>query len=107
MKKLLLIALIAFGAPVYADGKEKCLSLTADLYAFAVAGAPYDLMQKHISDYKDAMLQKEEAMLQFMLTHIYRDIGWTKIDGGQPNRRTLKFISDKTCSEARVVFEWK
>ena len=103
MKKLLLIALIAFGAPAFAEPEKSCQMTTLALYQRAIAGADRELLKYTLEDqYKNLLSMTDSSSLEYLynmlMGDIYADIGTKKIykeplDG----ESVFKFIKS-TCS---------
>ena len=103
MKKLLMIALIAFGAPAFAEPEKSCQMTTLALYQRAIAGADRELLKYTLEDqYENFLSMTDPSALKYLynmlMGDIYADIGRKKIykeplDEGS----VFQFISS-TCS---------
>jgi len=106
MKKLLMIALIAFGAPANADNQEECNRTVEELFYYVLAGAPFEVLKMRFNLHKDKMTDPDDLML-LMFDQIYLAIGEEKFVGQKPDRSTIAYIKSSVCSDYLVKDMWK
>lgn len=105
MKKLLLIALIAFGAPAWSQvdmNYKRCERLSYDVTMLILGGAPLELVYEHVR-YKESALIKgandDNRFAKYLAMTVYDTIGGYKKAG-----LSLEFIdvavADEFCKGA-------
>lgn len=101
MKKLLLIALIAFGAPANADNQETCNRLVQDLFYYALGGAPFEVLEMRFNLDRDEMSDPDTLMM-LVFDQIFLKIGEDRLIGREPNLVTLEYAKGGVCSDTFV-----
>ena len=112
MKKLLLIALIAFGAPAWSQvdmNYKRCENLTYDVTKMILGGAPLELVFDYVKYFETQLVDganDDNRFAKYLARTVYKTIGGHKKAG-----LSLEFIDvavvDNFCNGALEYYKWR
>ena len=110
MKKLLLIALMTFGAPASGDNFKLCQDFSADLFTTALSGAPWEVVEKVFSMYEGDIQPHPESIEEIgksMLYIIHTSIGTALAQNTPVDEDLFREILKTTCSKTMVSMRFQ